>query len=221
MSDQSTDPTAVPSPAPQRFRVIIADDSPVTRRSTRLMVSLIPTLEVVGIAQTGREAVELARKHNADIALMDVQMPEMDGLNATQAMLRHNPEMVCVILSAESDSDTLRRAITAGAKDYLIKPYTSEQFVAMIKPIVEQLRVRRSRVQQRTQLREERDTYLVELATSYIKARRTDDTALQVFERLAADPHCETRWLRHLAIIYVLREQWGKLRHLAERLEQR
>jgi YesN/AraC family two-component response regulator len=115
----------------------------------------------------------------------------------------------------------LRRAITVGAKDYLIKPYTSEQFVAMIKPIVEQLRTRRSRVQQRVQVREERDTYLVELATSYIKARRTDDTALQVFERLAADPHCETRWLRHLAIIYVLREQWGKLRQLAERLEQR
>lgn len=202
-----------------RLRVLIADDVQVTRRSTRLMMSLIPELEVVAIAHNGRQAVEMARKHHPDIALMDVKMPEMDGLQATQAMLKSNPDLACIILSAERDSHTLRQAITAGARDYLIKPFTSEQLVQTLGRIIEQIKANKQRYNQTDRLKQERDSYLTELASEYIKARRTDDKAMEVFENLAENPECDIRWLRHLAIIYVIREKWGKLRHLAERLE--
>ncbi len=203
-----------------RLRVLIADDVQVTRRSTRLMMSLIPNLEVVAIAHNGRQAVEMARKHLPDIALMDVKMPEMDGLQATQAILKHNPDIACIILSAERDSHTLRQAITAGARGYLIKPFTSEQLVQTLNRIIEQIKVNKARYGQTDRLKKERDSYLTELASEYIKARRTDDKAMEVFESLAENPDCEMRWLRHLAIIYVLREQWGKLKILADRLDK-
>lgn len=203
-----------------RLRVLIADDVQVTRRSTRLMMSLIPEVEVVAIAHNGRQAVELAQKHNADIALMDIQMPELDGLSAIHKMLQHNPDMACIILSAQRDSHTLREAISAGASGYLIKPFTSEQLLETIRPIIAKLRSRQARVGNTGKLKQERDTFLMELATEYMKARRTDAKALEVFEKLAEDPTCDMRWLRHLAIIYVLRKEWGKLKSLAGRLEE-
>ena len=66
--------------SPDTLRFLIADDVTETRRSTRLMLSLIPGAEVVAIAKDGREAVELARQHKPDFALMDVNMPHMNGL---------------------------------------------------------------------------------------------------------------------------------------------
>lgn len=219
MTNMSAQPSATKPPR-ERLRVLIADDSPVTRRSTQLMVSLIPALELVAVATTGREAVELAHTHKVDIALLDVKMPEMDGLQATQNMLRRNPNMVCVMLSAESDHETLRRAVDVGARDYLIKPYTSEQFLTMLKPIVDEMHGERQRTQahRQTQIQAERHAVLVGLATTYIKTRRTDSRAMLVFEHLALEAECEMRWLRHLCFIYVVRGEWGKLEKLAARL---
>lgn len=202
-----------------RLRVLIADDVQETRRSTRLMMTLLPELELVAIAHNGRQAVEMAQEKNPDIALLDVKMPEMDGLQATQAMLDYKPELVCIILSAERDNKTLHQAIAAGARGYLIKPFTADQFQQTIKKMADRIRATKQRARQTDKLRMQRDTFLLELAKEYVKARRTDDKALEVFEQLAEDPACELRWLRHLAMIYVLRAKWAKLKGLASRLE--
>ena len=94
-----------------RLRVLIADDVMETRRSTRLMLTLIPEAKLVAIAQNGREAVEVAQKQKLDIALMDVSMPEMDGVTAIEEMLKIQPGMGCIVISAERDSEILRRAM--------------------------------------------------------------------------------------------------------------
>ena len=205
---------------PSRLRALIADDVKESRRSTRLMLSLVPDVEVVAIAHDGREAVKLARQHEVQIALLDIKMPVLDGLQATQAILKRDPDVCCVMISAERDSDTLQRALTAGASGYLIKPFTSDELVETMERVIKDVRSKQARYGTATRLKRERDAYVLELAKEYMKARRTDEKAQTVFETLAADPYCDIRWLRNLAIIYVVRGVWGRLRVLAERLER-
>ncbi|MBK8987217.1 MAG: response regulator transcription factor [Chloroflexi bacterium] len=214
MSDQT-----LSSHQPQRLRVLVADDVTETRRSTRLMLTLIPNVEIVAIAKNGREAVELARQHKPDMALMDVNMPHMNGLRAIEVMLAERPEMACIVISAERDPETLLEAMAVGARGYLTKPFTSDQLIETVGRISRGILANRSRADQSATMRRQRDIYLVELANEYVKQRRTDDKALLVYEELAARPDCELQWLMSLAMIYVLRKEWGKLKELAARLE--
>lgn len=199
---------------------MIADDVMETRRSTRLMLTMIPEAKLVAIAQNGREAVEIARKHKLDIALMDVSMPEMDGVTAIEEMLKVQPEIGCIVISAERDSDTLRRAMSVGAKGYLIKPATSEEFVETFRRVAEVVQTGQLQDKKQQHERHERKIYLQQMAMQYVKSRRTDDSALAIFEELAADPDCEVPWLQSLAVIYVFRQEWRKLSELANRLAQ-
>lgn len=204
---------------PTRLQVLIADDVTETRRSTRLMLTLIPEVEIVAIAKNGREAVELARQHKPHIALMDVNMPEMNGLRAIEMMVAENPAMACVVISAERDTETLLEAMAVGARGYLTKPFTSEQLIETIGRIGRGLNANRQQDDLLFKLRRQRDIYLVELAHEYVKQRRTDDKALLIYEELAGRPDCDIKWLMSLAMIYVLRQEWGKLKMLADRLE--
>jgi lipopolysaccharide biosynthesis regulator YciM len=79
----------------------------------------------------------------------------------------------------------------------------------------------RQKLVQAEQLRRKNEAYLQQLASEYAKTRRTDDQAIEVFEQLADNPQCETRWLQNLAMIYVVRQMWGRLKILAEKVEQR
>ncbi|MCL4868986.1 MAG: response regulator [Anaerolineae bacterium] len=202
------------------LRVLIADDTQQTRRSTRLMLTLIPGVEVVAMAQNGREAVELAHKYRPDVALMDVNMPELDGITAIKAMRQILPDLVCLVISAERDNRTLRAAMVAGAQDYLIKPFTTEELQDAIQRVRPKIRTGQNQLIETEKIRHQRDAYLKQLADEYAKARRTDDKALHVFEELAGDPQCDPRWLMHLATIYLMRREWGKLKLLSERLEK-
>ena len=204
----------------ERLRVIIADDVAEMRRSTRLMMTLIPAVEVVAIAHDGRQAVEMARQHKADIALLDINMPEMDGLTAIETLIRENPHISCIVMSAERDRVYLQRAISVGARGYLIKPFTSDALVGELQRVIKIVEANRKQVARVDQVRQQRDSYLIELATAYRKTRRTDDKAIAVYEELANDPNCDKRWLTTLAMIYVIRQMWGKLKVLAERPER-
>ncbi|MCA9933082.1 MAG: response regulator transcription factor [Ardenticatenaceae bacterium] len=215
--------------SPDTLRFLIADDVTETRRSTRLMLSLIPGAEVVAIAKDGREAVELARQHKPDFALMDVNMPHMNGLQAIRVMIDENPMLACIIISAERDTQTLLEAMSAGARGYLTKPFTADQLAATIDRIWKRKRAQATAVAgqpptppptQTGFLRQQRDYFVIELANEYIRTRRTDEKAMQVLEILAQDPQCEPRFLTALAMIYALNHQWGKLKVLAARLEQ-
>jgi YesN/AraC family two-component response regulator len=203
------------------LRVLIADDVQETRRNTRLMLATIDDVEVVAIAANGIQTVQLAKEHYPDILLLDINMPEMDGLTAYRQIAQTHPDIGCIIISAEKDTTTLRTAMSIGVQEYLIKPYTIEELETAIARVYERVAQTRQKLVQAEQLRRRNEAYLQQLASEYARTRRTDDQAIEVFERLAENPHCEPRWLQNLAMIYVIRQMWGRLKILAEKVEQR
>jgi YesN/AraC family two-component response regulator len=220
-----------------RLRLLIADDIRTTIQSIRLMLRFLPDVELVATANDGREAIEMAKQHEPDIALVDINMPQVNGLVAVQAMLSYRPEMVCIIMSVEGDEATRQEAEAAGVMDYLVKPFTSEELVAALERAGQRIMNRRPetkdtallrrklttaplRLGQTSQLHQQREDHLKELATQLVKAKRTDDEVITVLEELAARPYCELHWLKWLAMIYVNRNKWEKLEILAGRLKE-
>ena len=211
--------TAVP---PRRkLRVLIADDIQETRRNTRLMLATIDDVEVVAIASNGLQAVDLAKQHHPDILLLDINMPELDGLSAYKRITQVYPDTGCIIISAEKDTSTLRTAISVGVQEYLIKPFTVDELETAISRVAPRVQLARQKLAQAEQLRKRNEAYLSQLASEYAKTRRTDEKAVEVFERLAEYQNCEMRWLQNLAMIYIVRQDWGKLKILAAKVEQR
>jgi len=203
-----------------RLRVLIADDIQVTRRNTRLMLAMNPDVNVVAIAKNGVQAIQMARDTQPDIAIMDINMPEVDGLSAIEAMKKVDPDIACIVISGEKDSQTLRRAISVGAREYLIKPFTVDELNLAVKKVGQKIIKKRKEEDQLERIRQQREAYVTQLASEYARSRRTDDEAVAIFEHLAKNPNCELRWLRILAMIYVIRQDWGKLFFLAKRLDQ-
>ena len=212
--------TQVGVPQKKRLRVLIADDIQETRRNTRLMLSMIDDVEVVAIASNGLQAVEMTKKQHPDIVVLDVNMPEMNGLAAFKEIVKIYPDTGCIIISAEKDSEILRMAMSIGIRDYLFKPFTVDQLELAIEKVSARLEKSRQQSAQTNLLRQKNEAYIFQLANEFAKNRRTDDQAVEVYEHLVANPACELRWLRTLAMVYVIRQEWGKLKTLAERLAQ-
>ncbi|HXQ39601.1 MAG TPA: response regulator [Anaerolineales bacterium] len=204
----------------RKSRVLIADDVQETRRNTRLMLATIDDVEVVAIAANGLQAVQLAKEHHPDIVLLDINMPEMDGLTAFRNIIQIHPDTGCIIISAEKDTMTLRTAISLGVQEYLIKPFTIDELEVAIARVNDKVGETRKKLAQVNDLKKKKEDYLKQLATEYSKARRTDEKAMEVFEQLADYPNCEARWLQTLAMIYVVRQEWGRLKILSTKLEQ-
>lgn len=207
--------------ADKRLRVLIADDFQETRRSVRIMLSMNPDVMVVAIAKDGPEAVALAREHHPDIVVMDINMPGMDGLTAFKKISEIYPDTGCIIISAQREIDFLNKAITLGVQEYLGKPFSIEELNEAVNRVGEQVRQKRPSLENAGRLHKQSEKSLEKLAVEYSRSKRTDDKALEVFEQLAENPDCELRWLRTLAMLYIIREEWGKLKALAERLEKR
>ena len=204
----------------RKLRILIADDIQETRRNTRLMLSLIEYVEVVAIASNGLQAVEMTKQQQPDVVVLDINMPEMNGLQAYEQIKKIKPDTGCIIISAEKDSDTLRGAMSLGIQDYLFKPFTVDQMEQAMEKVSKRLVKLRQDTAQKKELMQRNLAYLQQLAAEYAKSRRTDDQAIEVYEYLAANPACDLRWLRTLAMVYVIRQEWGKLTKLAARLHQ-
>ena len=116
------------------MRILIADDHALFRDGLRSLLEA-NDLEVVGEASSGKEAVALGWELKPDVVLMDLGMPEMDGLEATQRLAAELPEIKVVVLTASEDEDHLFEAIKSGAKGYLLKDLQSEQFLALLRGI--------------------------------------------------------------------------------------
>jgi DNA-binding NarL/FixJ family response regulator len=113
------------------MRILIADDHALFRDSLKSLLSARGHF-VAGEARNGREAVELARKLKPEVVLMDLSMPEVDGLTATRLLSAEAPEIKVVVLTASDDDANLFEAIKAGAKGYLLKNLEAEQFFALL-----------------------------------------------------------------------------------------
>lgn len=107
---------------PDKIRVVIVDDITETRENIRRMLQFDPKIEIIGEARTGKEAIDLASQKLPDVIVMDINMPDMDGLVATENIRRKHPHIQIIILSVQYESGYMRRAMLAGARDFLSKP---------------------------------------------------------------------------------------------------
>lgn len=116
-----------------KIRVIIVDDVSETRENVRKLLQFESDVEVIGTARTGKEAVQLSQELNPDVVLMDINMPDMDGIMATEAIRSKQPAVQIVILSVQNDQNYMRRAMLAGARDFLTKPPMGDELISAIR----------------------------------------------------------------------------------------
>lgn len=119
--------------AEDKIRVLIVDDVAETRENIRKLLQFDAQVEVVGASRSGSEGVELAIETQPDVVLMDINMPDMDGISATEAIRKKVPFTQIVILSVQGDSNYMRRAMLAGARDFLTKPIDVDELTAAIR----------------------------------------------------------------------------------------
>jgi pilus assembly protein CpaE len=119
--------------ADEKIRVLIVDDVAETRENIRKLLQFDVQIEVVGASRNGLEGVDLAIETQPDVVLMDINMPDMDGISATEAIRKKVPHTQIVILSVQGDSNYMRRAMLAGARDFLTKPIDVDELTAAIR----------------------------------------------------------------------------------------
>lgn len=105
----------------KKVRILIADDHGVVRKGLRLQLEQHPDFEVIGEANNGREAIMIAEELAPDIVIMDIAMPNLNGIQAAAQILKKNPQVGIIVLSMHSDETYLTRTLAAGAKGYLLK----------------------------------------------------------------------------------------------------
>jgi pilus assembly protein CpaE len=120
-------------PTGDKIRVMIVDDVSETRENVRKLLQFESDVDVVGVARTGKEAIQLSLDLNPDVILMDINMPDMDGISATEAIRAKQPTVQVVILSVQGDQNYMRRAMLAGARDFLTKPPMGDELISAIR----------------------------------------------------------------------------------------
>lgn len=119
--------------ADDKTKVVIVDDVAETRENIRKLLQFEGDVEVIGVARTGREGCELAKELRPDVILMDINMPDMDGITATETIRKSVPFVQIIILSVQSDANYMRRAMLAGARDFLTKPPAIDELTSAIR----------------------------------------------------------------------------------------
>ncbi len=117
------------------MKLLIVDDSAIIRMHLRGLLEPLG-LSIIGEAQSGVEALDIFAKQKPDLVTMDITMPEMDGLSCTREMIRQQPAVKIVVVSALSSTDVAIEAVAAGAKDYLRKPFEAEELERAIRRLL-------------------------------------------------------------------------------------
>jgi pilus assembly protein CpaE len=125
----------MPPASAENIRLLIVDDIAETRENLRKLLQFESDIEVVGAARTGEEALQMARDTQPDVVLMDINMPDMDGISATKTLLEDVPFSQIVILSVQNDADYMRRAMLAGARDFIAKPPSGDELINTVRVV--------------------------------------------------------------------------------------
>lgn len=123
--------------AEEKIRVLIVDDIPETRENLRKLLYFETDIEVVAAATDGEEGIRLAKEYEPHVVLMDINMPGVDGIAATEAITQEVPFCQVVMMSVQGEADYLRRSMLAGARQFLIKPFTGDELVSTIRRVYE------------------------------------------------------------------------------------
>ncbi|MBM7659895.1 DNA-binding NarL/FixJ family response regulator [Bacillus mesophilus] len=115
------------------IKVILADDQDLIRGSLRIVLKVEPDIEVVGVAANGAVAIDLCERYQPDVVLMDIHMPEMNGIEATKQIKQKWPNIRVVMLTTFHDMENVREALTVGADGYLLKAMQPEDLASSIR----------------------------------------------------------------------------------------
>jgi pilus assembly protein CpaE len=118
-----------------QIRVLIVDDIPETRDHLTKLLGFEGDIEVVGAASSGAQALQLAVQLTPDVVLMDINMPGMDGITATEKLAADVPTAAVIMMSVQGEADYLRRSMLAGAREFLVKPFSSDELTASIRQV--------------------------------------------------------------------------------------
>jgi pilus assembly protein CpaE len=129
-----------------QIRVLVVDDIPETRDHLTKLLGFEGDIDVVGSASSGREALEMAGRLSPDVVLMDINMPDMDGIAATEQLSSAVPTAAVVMMSVQGEADYLRRSMLAGAREFLVKPFSSDELTASIRQVNTREREKMSRM---------------------------------------------------------------------------
>jgi pilus assembly protein CpaE len=132
--------------AGEKIRVLIVDDVAETRENVRKLLQFESDVEVVGAARSGKEGIQFAHEMDPDVVLMDINMPDVDGITATENIRQKMPHIQVVILSVQGDQNYMRRAMLAGARDFLTKPPMGDELISAIRRAGEMARVERAKI---------------------------------------------------------------------------
>ncbi len=127
-----------------QIRVLIVDDIPETRDHLTKLLGFESDIDVVGSAASGAEAIDLAGSLSPDVILMDINMPDMDGITTTERLARTAPTASVVMMSVQGESDYLRRSMLAGAREFLVKPFSSDELTASVRQVYSREREKQS-----------------------------------------------------------------------------
>lgn len=120
------------------MRLMVVDDSNIIRKKINRAVEngYIQDLYVIGLAEDGEQAVKMCREHQADVVTMDLTMPNMDGIQCIEALLKEFPNLLILVVSALADKATCIRALRLGAHGFLTKPFSDDQLIKALKELL-------------------------------------------------------------------------------------
>lgn len=132
--------------AGEKIRVLIVDDVAETRENIRKLLQFESDVDVVGVARSGREGIQFCHEMDPDVVLMDINMPDVDGITATETIRQKMPHIQVIILSVQGDQNYMRRAMLAGARDFLTKPPMGDELISAIRRAGEMARMERAKI---------------------------------------------------------------------------
>src|ERR1700680_4236634 len=115
-----------------KLRILLADDHEIVRRGLCALLQKHAGWEVCGEASNGREAVEMAKRLNPDVAIMDIDMPNLNGLDATRQMLQHDPNLKVLVLTITESVNVIRDALDAGARGFVLKSDAERDLISTL-----------------------------------------------------------------------------------------
>lgn len=203
------------------LRLLIADDNVEFRYMLGSQLKYVPDVEVLTMACDGEEAVELGRQLQPDVAVIDLHMPKLDGLAAMRQLAEASPPTACVIISYERDSEVVRGAMAAGARDYLVKPFSTDEFLHVIRRVAKHTG--------KAELLDEPpatfdpnadpERQLIQTTLAHLKTWRTDDEAAETYQAVLALPAPDPHLLARVAAVFLARRDWRTLRVICDRME--
>jgi len=131
-----------------KIRILVVDDIVETRENLAKLIGFETDMTIVASAEGGQQAVEFAKRDRPDVILMDINMPDMDGITATEIIANTVPESPIIMMSVQGEQDYLRRSMLAGAREFLVKPFSADELVNAIRHVHEIEKVKRARYQQ-------------------------------------------------------------------------